>query len=62
MIPVNRFTVMVFACVSTIGAIGSFMENKFANALILAAAAVMFFVWLNKLYKEKAKPNVGGPS
>lgn len=53
---------MVFACVSTIGAIGSFMENKFANALILAAAAVMFFVWLNKLYKEKAKPNVGGPS
>jgi hypothetical protein len=58
MIPVNRITMTALSFLFTIGAIGCFMENKLVNAFILAVAAAIAFVWLNKLYKEKAKSNV----
>ena len=55
MIPVNKITVTVLSFLFTIGAIGCFMENKFLNAFILAVVAVVAFVRLDRLYKEKAK-------
>jgi len=55
MIPVNRITMTALSFLFTVGAIGCFMENKLVNAFILAVAAVVAFVWLDRLYKEKAK-------